>query len=40
MSDETTRKVDDMKNRAAVKIHGIENSSTFEHPASFSATTK
>ena len=29
-----------MKNRASVKVHGIENSSTFEHPASFSAATK
>jgi DNA-directed RNA polymerase I and III subunit RPAC1 len=32
--------VDDIKNKAQVKVHGIENSQTFEHPASFSATTK
>jgi len=28
------------KNRAQVKLHGIDNASTFEHPASFAAATK
>lgn len=33
-------KVKDFKNKAQVKAHGIDNSHTFEHPASFAATTK
>lgn len=28
-----------MKNRAPIKIHGVDNASTFEHPASFTGTT-
>lgn len=31
--------VDKMKKRATVKIHGIDNHATFEHPASFQALT-
>lgn len=38
--EETSRKVDQMKNRATVKKHGVDNSNTFEHPASFAATSK
>jgi len=26
------------KDRAEIKVHGVENSQTFEHPASFAAT--
>lgn len=32
--------IKEYKNKAQVKPHGIENSHTFEHPASFAATTK
>lgn len=32
--------MDSLKNKATVKMHGIDNSHTFEHPASFTATTK
>ena len=28
---------DDKKNRARVRLHGVDNSATFEHPASFAA---
>lgn len=31
--------VDKMKKRATVKTYGIDNGATFEHPASFQATT-
>ncbi|TNV77714.1 hypothetical protein FGO68_gene13265 [Halteria grandinella] len=31
--------VEDRKKRAVVKTHGIDNAATFEHPASFQATT-
>ena len=31
--------VDETKKRAKVKTHGIDNAATFEHPASFQATT-
>lgn len=27
------------KNRAKIKVHGVDNAGTFEHPASFAATT-
>ena len=43
MTDETSqtkKKVDEMKNRATIKKHGVDNSHTFEHPASFAATSK
>jgi hypothetical protein len=29
--------VRDVKNKATVKKHGVENTSTYEHPASFAA---
>lgn len=38
--EEKTKKVDDLKNKAQVKVHGIDNTQTYEHPASFSAQTK
>jgi hypothetical protein len=42
MTDEagTAKKVDQMKNRATIKKHGVDNSHTYEHPASFAATSK
>ena len=40
MEDQTESKVDQLKNKAAVKVHGIDNTHTYEHPASFSASTK
>jgi len=43
MTDETentNKKVNEMKNRATIKNHGVDNSNTFEHPASFAATSK
>ena len=33
-------KVLQSKNRATVKEHYLENAATFEHPASFTASTK
>lgn len=39
MEDESSQ-VDNLKKKATVKVHGIENTQTFEHPASFTATTK
>ena len=31
--------VNEAKNRAKILIHGVDNHSTFEHPASFAAAT-
>jgi DNA-directed RNA polymerase I and III subunit RPAC1 len=36
---ESSKFVEDRKKRAVVKTHGIDNAATFEHPASFQATT-
>ena len=40
MNADQKQKVSDFKNRASVKIHGVDNAATYEHPANFSATTK
>jgi len=39
-SPSATDKVSEFKSRATVKMHGVDNSQTYEHPASFAATTK
>ena len=33
------KQVKELKDRATVRLHGVDNASTFEHPASFSGTT-
>lgn len=37
--EEKVEKQHDKKNRAHIKLHGVDNASTFEHPASFTFET-
>ena len=32
-------KVDEMRNRAQIRLHGVDNHSTYEHPTSFTSIT-
>lgn len=38
-SNPALEQVNDLKKKAILKTHGIENASTFEHPSSFSGAT-
>ena len=37
--EEKAQKQHDKKNRAHIRLHGVDNASTFEHPASFAFET-